>query len=84
MVQQVRDILRSGQKLGIEYVSDRRFRTNSWQSYATVQGNEAEAIAALEACLNEHDRDYIRLVGIDSNARQRVLETIIQRPDSRN
>ncbi|NJO75735.1 MAG: hypothetical protein HC833_19380 [Leptolyngbyaceae cyanobacterium RM1_406_9] len=39
---------------------------------------------ALEACLNEHDRDYIRLVGIDSNARQRVLETIIQRPDSRN
>jgi ribulose bisphosphate carboxylase small subunit len=84
MVQQVRDILRSGQKLGIEFVSDRRFRTNSWQSYATVQSNEAEAIAALEACLNEHDRDYIRLVGIDPNAKQRVLETIIQRPDSRN
>jgi ribulose bisphosphate carboxylase small subunit len=83
MVQQVRDILRGGQKLGIEFVSDRRFRTNSWQSYATIQGNEAEAIAALEACLDEHDRDYIRLVGIDPNARQRVLETIIQRPDSR-
>ncbi|MBD2058427.1 ribulose bisphosphate carboxylase small subunit [Oculatella sp. FACHB-28] len=84
MVQQVRDILRSGQKLGIEFVSDRRFRTNSWQSYATVHGNEAEAIAALEACLNEHDRDYIRLVGIDPNAKQRVLETIIQRPNGRN
>jgi ribulose bisphosphate carboxylase small subunit len=84
MAQQVRDILKSGQKLGIEFVSDRRFRTNSWQSYATVQGNEAEAIAALEACLNEHDRDYIRLVGIDPNAKQRVLETIIQRPNGRN
>jgi ribulose bisphosphate carboxylase small subunit len=81
MVQQVRDILGRGHRLGIEYVDERRFRTNSWQSYATVQGNEAEAIGALEACLGEHSQDYVRLVGIDPQVRQRVVETIVQRPN---
>jgi ribulose bisphosphate carboxylase small subunit len=81
MVSEVNRILGAGHRLGIEYVDDRRFRTNAWNCYAMIETNAAEAIAALETCLAEHDRDYIRLVGISRADRRRVLETIIHRPD---
>ena len=77
MMQQVRDIV-SGGRLGIEWVDERRFRTNAWQSYASAQ-NQADGIAALEACLNDHPQDYVRLVGINAS-RQRTIESIVQRP----
>lgn len=76
----VTDLINQGCKVGVEYVDQRRFRTNSWQSYATVQGNSTEAIDALTRCLNEHSADYVRVVGIDPRTRQRVVETIVQRP----
>lgn len=81
LVSEVNRILGQGQRLSIEYVDDRRFRTNSWNSYGTFQGDGATAIAALEACLNEHQRDYVRLVGIYD--RRRMIETIVQRPDQK-
>jgi ribulose bisphosphate carboxylase small subunit len=83
VMQEVRGVIRQGNRLGIEFVDERRFRTGSWQNYAVVQGDEREAIAALESCLAEHDRDYIRIVGIEPNARRRILEAIVQRPAAR-
>jgi ribulose bisphosphate carboxylase small subunit len=80
MVSSVNQVLNQGQYLGIEYVDERRFRTNSWQCFAIIQGNASEAIEKLETCLNEHPQEYIRLVGIDSKNRRRVLERIVQRP----
>ena len=41
-------------------------------------------IAELEACLSEHEGEYVRMLGIDTKAKRRVLESIIQRPGSRN
>ncbi len=73
-------LLISGYRIGIEHVDQRRFRMNSWQCYAIVQGGEQSAIATLESCLAEHPSDYIRLVGIDPQARRRISEVIIQRP----
>lgn len=84
VLDQVRQLLAQGCKLGIEYVDQRRFRTNSWQSCAPVQTlSEADAIAAVETCLADHPNDYVRLVGIDPGAKRRVSETIIQRPQSK-
>ncbi|HEY9882826.1 MAG TPA: ribulose bisphosphate carboxylase small subunit [Thermosynechococcaceae cyanobacterium] len=80
VVTQVNQILKQGLRLGIEYVNERRFRTNSWNSYGSFQGQASEAIAALEACLGERPTDYVRLVGINPEDRRRVAETIIQRP----
>ncbi|HEY9749576.1 MAG TPA: ribulose bisphosphate carboxylase small subunit, partial [Allocoleopsis sp.] len=80
---QVQQILAQGYRLGIEFVDERRFRTNSWQSYASVQGHESEAIAAVEACLAEHGNDYVRIVGIDPKAKRRMMETVIQRPNGK-
>ncbi|KAM3090710.1 ribulose bisphosphate carboxylase small subunit [Phormidesmis sp. 146-35] len=80
MVSEVNAILGNGHRLGIEYVDDRRFRTNSWNCYGMFDGNGAKAISALESCLSEHHKDYVRLVGINGSDRRRVIETIIQRP----
>jgi ribulose bisphosphate carboxylase small subunit len=80
IVMEVNNILNQGHRLNIEFVSDRRFRTGSWSSYGTFQGNGAEAIAALESCLAEHNNDYVRLVAVDPGNRRRILETIIHRP----
>lgn len=83
-IEQVGQILAQGYKIGMEYVDERRFRTGTWKSFDTSQiHSKSEALAALESCLAEHSGEYVRLVGIDPKAKRRVVETIIQRPDSR-
>ncbi|MBW4471327.1 MAG: ribulose bisphosphate carboxylase small subunit [Stenomitos rutilans HA7619-LM2] len=83
VVTQVNQILKQGLRLGIETVDERRFRANSWNSYGAFQGQASEAIAALESCLAENAKSYVRLVGIDPENRRRVTETIIQRPNGK-
>jgi len=79
--QQVRQLIAGGYRIGTEHVDKRRFQTNSWRSCAPIQStSESEVFAALEACLAEHQGEYVRLFGIDPKAKQRVAETIIQRP----
>ncbi len=81
VVQQVRSLLAQGCKIATEHADVRRFKTKSWQSCSPVESTrEAEVIAALEGCIAEHVGEYVRLIGIDSVARRRVSETIIQRP----
>jgi len=82
VVEQVQQLLSQGYKIGIEYADQRRFKTGSWQSCATIQSNgEKEVIASLANCLTEHNGEYVRLIGIDPKAKRRVIETIIQRPN---
>ncbi|HLO49167.1 MAG TPA: ribulose bisphosphate carboxylase small subunit [Kamptonema sp.] len=79
---QVRNLLAQGYKIGTEHADQRRFRTSSWQSGASIQArNVGEAIAALESVMNEYAGEYVRLLGIDPKAKRRVVEEIIQRPD---
>jgi len=80
-VDQLRNLLAQGYRIGMEHADQRRFRTSSWQSCAPIQSSsEREVVAALEACLNEHQGEYVRLIGIDTKAKRRVLEQIIQKP----
>ncbi|MDX2100221.1 MAG: ribulose bisphosphate carboxylase small subunit [Leptolyngbyaceae cyanobacterium bins.59] len=80
-VQQVRQLLAGGYRIGAEYVDERRFRSGSWQSCASIQSNrESEVFAALESCLRDHAGEYVRIFGIDPKAKKRVSETMIQRP----
>jgi ribulose bisphosphate carboxylase small subunit len=81
-LQTLHDILDRGQRLGIEIVDARRFRTNSWQCYNMVSPDSSfeQASAILEACFAEHAQDYIRLVGIDRD-RRRLVEEIVHRPE---
>ncbi|MCU0545571.1 MAG: ribulose bisphosphate carboxylase small subunit [Oscillatoriaceae cyanobacterium Prado104] len=81
VVEQVQQLLARGCKIGMEYADNRRFKTGSWQSCATIQtAQETEVVASVENCLAEHGGEYVRLIGIDPKAKRRVVETIIQRP----
>ncbi len=79
--QPLQAILSHGHRLGIEHVDQRRFRINSWQSYATLEAaNKDEAINNLRSCLSQFPNDYVRLVSIDPHTKRRLTETIVQRP----
>jgi carbon dioxide concentrating mechanism protein CcmM len=81
-LEQIRQLLASGYKIGTEYVDERRFRTGSWNSCEPIQSTSTQAvISALEECIESHKGDYVRLIGIDTKAKRRVLEAIIQRPN---
>ena len=81
-VDQVRYLLQQGYKIGTEHVDERRFRTGSWASCTAIEAKTLDqAIAAVESCLIDHSGEYVRLFGIDTKDRRRVLETIIQRPN---
>jgi carbon dioxide concentrating mechanism protein CcmM len=85
LVTQVRSLLAQGYRIGAEYADKRRFQTSSWQSCPPIQSQqESQIIAAVEGYIAEHSGDYVRLIGIDPNAKRRVWETIIQRPNGNN
>jgi len=81
VLSQLRSLLAQGYKIGTEHATVRRFKAKSWQSCSPIDSSrEPEVIRALEGCLQEHEGEYVRMIGIDTQARKRVLETIIQRP----
>jgi carbon dioxide concentrating mechanism protein CcmM len=78
---QINAILSQGYRLALEHVDRRRFRTNAWQSGPAIASQDStSATALLERCLADYPQDYVRLIGIDPKTKQRVMETIIQRP----
>jgi carbon dioxide concentrating mechanism protein CcmM len=82
VIAQVRALLSQGYTIGTEHANARRFKTGSWQTCSPIASSrESEVISALQACLVEHNGEYIRLIGIDTKAKRRVAETIIQRPN---
>lgn len=79
--QQVRQLLAQGFRIGTEHADVRRFKANAWTSCAPIEAErESEVFSALEGCLAEHAGEYVRLMGIDTKAKRRVSELIIQRP----
>jgi carbon dioxide concentrating mechanism protein CcmM len=81
IVSSVHNLLSQGYQVGTEHANKRRFQTSSWTSCASFNSqNESEVLNHLESCLQDHQGEYVRLIGIDTNAKRRVLETIIQRP----
>jgi len=81
MLSRIRQLLSQGYRIGTEHADERHFRTSSWFSCSPIAAsNESEVIRALEACLDEHGDEYVRLLGIDPKAKRRVFEGIIQRP----
>ena len=80
-VDQVKQLLSQGYRVGLEHVDQRRFRTNAWQTCTSLQTqNIGEATAQLEQCLASFPNEYVRIIGVDPKSKQRILEQIIQRP----
>ncbi|WP_215616997.1 ribulose bisphosphate carboxylase small subunit [Leptothoe kymatousa] len=84
VVQQVRQFLAQGYKVGSEYADKRRYRSGVWQSCPVVQSNrEGEVLGSLERCLAEHQGSYVRIFGIDPVGKSRVGMMTVQRPDGK-
>ncbi len=84
IVGDIRSLLSQGYRVSAEFADPRRFQTSSWKNCTAVQsGRESEVIGAVEACLAEHEGDYVRLLGVDTQSKRRILEKIIQRPGSK-
>jgi carbon dioxide concentrating mechanism protein CcmM len=84
VVNQIRQLLAQGAKIGTEHADERHFRTSSWTSCSPIQSTrEADVLAGIEACLAEHRGEYVRLIGIDPKAKRRVAEVMIQRPNGK-
>jgi carbon dioxide concentrating mechanism protein CcmM len=65
--------LNQGHKIGAEHADKRRFKTSSWQSCTPIESSrESDVVAALETCLRDHQGEYVRLIGIDSQAKRGV------------
>jgi carbon dioxide concentrating mechanism protein CcmM len=83
VVREIRSLLAAGYQIGSEHADKRRFKTKSWKSCSPIESKrESEVVSALEHCLEEHSGEYVRMLGIDAQAKRRVAETIIQRPES--
>jgi len=80
-LKQLQSLINQGYRVGLEHVDQRRFQTNTWKSCPPIHSADPqEATKALEQCLGQYSNEYVRLIGIDPNTRQRVMEQIIQRP----
>ena len=56
----------------------------SWKTDTAIDSSRAaDVIAALEASLAQHEGEYVRLIGIDPQAKRRVVETIVHEPAKR-
>ena len=77
----IRQQLRQGHHIGLEFADVRRFKVGSWQSGpAIASSHESQVLTQVEQFLTDHPDDYVRLLGIDAKAKQRQLERMIQKP----
>jgi carbon dioxide concentrating mechanism protein CcmM len=76
----VRNLVRSGHKLTLEYADVRRYKINSWQVAGVVPAsNESSTLSQVQALAGQYAGYYVRIVGTDGSKR-RVLEAVIQKP----
>lgn len=81
VMDQVTRLINQGHKISIEFADKRRYRSGIWKTGSAINARRpAEAISALGKQLAQHSNDYVRLVGVDPNAKRRVVELTIQRP----
>jgi carbon dioxide concentrating mechanism protein CcmM len=84
IVQQVRQYLSSGYRIGMEHADARRYRSGVWETCTPIKDTHEQAVfSALERCLSEHGGEYVRMFGIDPQRKQRVGMVTVQRPDGR-
>ena len=81
IVQQVRQHLSQGYRIGMEHADKRHYQSGVWETCQPIKdSNEQAVFAGLERCVAEHEGEYVRMFGIDPKAKRRVGMTTIRRP----
>ena len=84
IVQQVRQYLSQGYRIGMEHADKRRYRSGVWETCTPIKETREQAVfEALERCLSEHQGEYVRMFGIDTRLKRRMGMVTVQRPDGR-
>ncbi len=84
IVQQVRQYLSQGYRIGMEHADSRRYRSGVWETCTPIKETQEQAVfAGLERCLSEHQGEYVRMFGIDTHLKRRMGMVTVQRPDGR-
>lgn len=82
IVEAIRQQLRQGHHIGLEFADVRRYKAGSRQNGPVITSrHEAEVLAQIEQFLADRPGDYVRLLGIDPKAKQRRWEQTIQKPE---
>ncbi|PSN80056.1 acetyltransferase [filamentous cyanobacterium CCP4] len=85
VVQQVRQYLSQGYRIGTEHADARRYNSNVWQSCTPIGSTrEGDVMAAINTCIAEHPNEYVRVFGIDPKAKRRISAVTVQRPGSKS
>ena len=77
---QIDSLVAQGCAIGLERASKRRFKTKSWLTVGQVDGSSGKVFKAIEQAMSEYPNEYVRVVGVDNNAKRRMAEIIVQRP----
>ncbi|MEL6441848.1 MAG: ribulose bisphosphate carboxylase small subunit [Cyanobacteria bacterium J06621_8] len=77
---QIESLVTQGCSIGIERASKRRFRTKSWLTVGQVDGSSSRVFSAIEQATADYPNEYVRVIGVDRQAKRRVAEVIVQRP----
>ncbi len=80
IVQQLNSLLTQGCRIGIEHANKRRFKTKSWLTAGQIDGGSNQVMAAIEKAMSDYSGEYVRIIGVDPDAKRRVAEIIVQRP----
>ncbi|WP_310488286.1 ribulose bisphosphate carboxylase small subunit, partial [Chamaesiphon sp. VAR_69_metabat_338] len=79
----VRQLLNQGCQVAIERADKRHFQTSSWATCGRIESqSEGAIVGAIADCIANHPNDYVRVIGIDTHAKRRVVEKIVHRPGS--
>lgn len=64
-----------------EFADERRKKSNAWETGGQVTGhNAAEIVRSLESIVRDRSKSYVRIIGVDQQAKKRVAEKVIHRP----
>ncbi len=78
----IRQQLRQGHHIGLEFADTRRFKAGSWQSGPTIaSSHETQVLNQVVQFLMDRPDDYVRLLGIDPKIKRRQWERLIQKPE---
>ena len=79
--EQVRSLLNQGYQVSVERANKRRYKTSSWLGAGRLQSSSPDrAVSELEATIAQFPDEYVRIIGVDTAAKRRVLEAVIHRP----
>ncbi|WP_295617205.1 ribulose bisphosphate carboxylase small subunit [Chamaesiphon sp. GL140_3_metabinner_50] len=81
VVETISRLVAQGCAIFTEFADERRYKSNAWETGGKVGGRTAvEIVRALESIVSDRPKSYVRIIGVDQQAKKRTIEKLIHRP----